>query len=226
LLGLLLSVSFYTKNRVEVTAPRASELVDVVNSMQKERDSLKKSLVILRKQISNYEKEIAAKSGSLGAFTKEEKSLKEAAGLLPVEGEGLTIILADATSIPNDANSNDYVVHNTDLQAIVNAVWAGGAKAVSINGQRLVGTSAIRCAGNTILVNSNLAGSPYEVKVLGNPEKIKKSLAKDQSVRVLVDQLVKNFGIKYELREEEVSIPSYRGSLGVEHSKLMKGDNR
>lgn len=219
---MLLSVSFYTKHRVDVITPRSSELVDVVRSIQKDRDKLKSTLLDVRKQVSNYERKMAEKSGELDVFTKEEQFLKNASGLLPVKGSGIKIIVADATAAPSDSDPNNFIVHNTDIQAIVNAVWAGGAKAVSVNGQRMVGTSAIRCAGNIILINSNPVGSPYEIDVVGDVAKIKDTLTSDESIKLLAEQFTKT-GINYEIREGETTIPPYRGSLGVDNSKLITG---
>lgn len=223
LLGFLLTISFLTKQRTQILSPRKSELVEVVNELQRDRDNLKKSLNSLRNEILNFERQSAAAKGRLAVFSQKENQLKDLNGLLPKTGDGIKIVLADAQNVPPGANPNDYIVHNTDLQAIANALFVGGAEAISVNGERLVGSSAIRCAGNTILVNSNLIGSPYEVLAVGNSEKMKKALRADITTRILIDEIVKKFGINFELREEKVTVSVYRGGLGINKAKLITG---
>lgn len=227
LLGLLLSVSFYTKGRIETSQPRSTELVEVVEKLQQDRVQLQKTLQSLRQEASQFERNAAAADGLLSDYTRQETQFKKLSGLTEEKGDGLAIVLADATTIPSNADPNDYIVHNTDLQAIVNALWAGGAKAISINGERLVGTSAIRCAGNTILVNSNLVGSPYQITAIGEIKRLNDFLFKDESANVFFKNSASELGIVVELRESaDIVIPPYKGGFGVEFAKILKQEDR
>lgn len=226
-LGILLSVSFYTKGRIEANQPRSTELVEVVEKLQQDRVQLQKTLQSLRQEASQFERNAAASDGLLSDYTRQERRFKKLSGLVEEKGEGLAVVLADATTIPANGDPNDYIVHNTDIQAIVNALWMGGAKAVSVNGERLVGTSAIRCAGNTILINSNLVGSPYRILATGKITILKKSLFADDTSNVFFKNNASDLGIKVELREEKnLLIPAYRGGFGVEFAKIFKEEDR
>lgn len=227
LLGVLLSVSFYTKSKAETTMPRSTELVDVVKSLQDDKEQLQKTLESLRKEASEFEHKAAASDGLLSDYIVQEKKFKELAGLTEIEGEGIKVILADAASIPPNSDPNDYIVHSSDLQTILNVIWRGGAKAVSINGERLVGTSAVRCVGNTILINSTLLGSPYEILAIGNSKDIKKTLLGDEGSKIFFKKTMSELGINVELREEKsIKVPAYKGGLSAEFARIYKEEDK
>lgn len=222
MLGFLLSVSFYTKSRVQTITPRSTELIDVVNNLQKDRERLQGTIRSLRKEASAFERNVALSEGMLKDFTVKETYFKRAAGLTSVEAPGVKIILADTASMPPNSDPNDYIVHNTDIQAVVNALWRGGASAISVNGERLVGVSAIRCAGNTILINSNLVGSPYEILAAGDPVKLTETVSADKASNIFFDKGLKgNLGIQVIISEDaELKIPAYNGGLGIEFANI------
>jgi len=92
------------------------------------------------------------------------------AGLIDVEGPGLIVTLNDskkAKEISGDISS--YIVHEQDLRRVVNELFASGAEAVSVNGERMVSTSTIKCVGPTIIVNSIKKAPPFEIKAIGDP---------------------------------------------------------
>lgn len=227
LLGILLSVSFYTKSRVETTMPRATELVEVVENLETGKEQLQKTLESLRKEASDFEHKAAASDGLLSDYMIQEKKYKKLAGLTGVEEQGIRIVLADAASMPPNSDPNDYIVHSSDLQTILNVLWRGEAQAVSINGNRLVGTSAIRCVGNTILINSSLVGSPYEIIAIGDSKSLKNTLLKDEGSKIFFGKTTNELGISIELREEKkITVPPYKGGLGTEFARIHKEEDR
>lgn len=227
LLGVLLSVSFYTKSRAETTMPRSTNLVDVVKTLQKDKEQLQKTLESLRKEASEFEHRAAASDGLLSDYIAQEKKFKELAGLTEAEGQGIKIVLADAANMPPNSDPNDYIVHSSDLQTILNILWRGGAKAVSINGERLVGTSAIRCVGTTILINSTLLGSPYEIHAIGNSKNLKKTLLEDEGTKIFFGKTLTGLGISVELREENnIRVPDYKGGLDAEFARIYKEEDK
>ena len=99
----------------------------------------------------------------------------EAAGLTAVHGPGIQVSLDDAPrqadgSLPRGATVNDVVVHQQDVQAVVNALWSGGAEAVAIMGVRLISTSAVRCVGNTLLLHGQVYSPPFVIEAIGDTE--------------------------------------------------------
>jgi len=101
------------------------------------------------------------------------------AGRTPVTGPGLTVTLDDAPADapqPPGVHPDDLVVHQQDLEAVINALWAGGAEAMAIQGQRIVSTSAVRCVGNVLLLEGQVHSPPYSVQAIGDPEALRAAL--------------------------------------------------
>lgn len=115
-----------------------------------------------------------------------------------------------------EKNPNLYVIHDEDILRIVNELRAGGAEAIAINDQRLIGTSEIRCSGPTITVNGKVFGAPFTVKAIGDPKTLNSALTMRGGV---VDSL-KHWGIKVTIKQEEdVAIPAFTGTFREEHMK-------
>lgn len=126
------------------------------------------------------------------------------ADMNPVHGPGLVVTLEDAQRdangrFPRDASPDDLVVHQQDIQAVLNALWSAGAEAIQMQDQRLIATSVPRCVGNTLLLNGRTYSPPYTITAIGNPRPCKPPLAAAPLV-VLYKQYVVRFGLGY--REE------------------------
>jgi uncharacterized protein YlxW (UPF0749 family) len=108
-------------------------------------------------------------------------------------------------------------VRDGDLQLVVNALWAAGAEAVSINGQRLGPTTAIRFAGEAVLVDFRPVTSPYEIRAIGNPDTLATEFLLSPEVGALA-VISQTYGLRFEYAEEEeltvpaASIPELRSA--------------
>ncbi len=225
-LGLLIATSFNTTTRAaEVTpAGRSSDLIDVVRDMESQRGELQDRLADLREAVSLLEQEAAEGSGVTRSFTQEFDRVRLSAGLAEVHGPGVEVVLADAKDVAQGADPNDYLIHDTDIAAVVNALFVGGAEAVSVNGERVVATTPIRCAGTTILVNSTRLGSPYVVTAIGESDALQQALAEDGHASLLFDSYTKQYGLQVAVtRKGDVTVPAYMGSLRPTHSSPRDG---
>ena len=81
-----------------------------------------------------------------------------------------------------DPSPNDLVIHQQDLQAVVNALWVGGAEGIQVMDQRLVSTSAVRCVGNTLVLQGRLYSPPYTVTAVGDPEALHAALVRVREI--------------------------------------------
>ncbi len=228
ILGLLLSTSFITHQHLgkDTTELRKKGLIQVVKDLENERDTLKDQLQDLNRRIGKFEKEAASEEGVLASFTQELEAQKLAAGFLPVTGPGVEVILGDSPQIPTGTDPINYIIHDYDLRVVVNALWAGGAEAISINGQRLISTSSIRCAGNTILVNYTRLASPYKIKAIGNPSKLAESIDKNYEVKPLLKGYAKALALQFEVKEvSEHKLPAYVGKIGIEYARATEKEN-
>jgi len=225
-LGLLLATSFTTqqKYREGLNAPRKEDLIQKVRQLESDRDRLKKQIETDRTQIAEYEKTAARTEGILSAYTKELEETRKAAGLVPAKGKGIIVTLADSPQYPKDGDPNNYVIHDYDLRAIVNALLAGGAQAVSVNGQRLTSLSSIRCAGGTVLVNSTRLVSPFKIRAIGNPEKLVKALSDDERSRQLLNEIADYYGLVKKIEQkDEMTVSAYKGGLLIENARVIEG---
>ena len=148
----------------------------------------------------------------------EAADREAAAGLTALRGPGVTVRMDDAPRRPDgtrpaNASADDLVVHQQDVQAVVNALWAGGAEAMMIMGVRIIATSAVRCVGNTLLLDGRVHSPPFVITAIGDPGRLQRALDESAGVR-LFRNAAADFGLGYEARVEgDVTVPAYHGSL-------------
>jgi uncharacterized protein YlxW (UPF0749 family) len=143
-------------------------------------------------------------------------------------GPGLVITLNDAPqvdlSIPESERPdvNDLLIHQEDVQSVVNALWAGGAQGVSLMGKRVIATSAVKCVGNTLLLHGKVYSPPFRIEAIGDVTKLSQSLRDDQNVAILQDY-VDLFGLVYEVqRAALIELPPYEGSLLLDNVQVKR----
>jgi uncharacterized protein YlxW (UPF0749 family) len=122
-------------------------------------------------------------------------------GVLPVTGPGLRLVLTDAPSDDPDTEDPELRVQDADLQVVVNGLWAAGAEAVAVNDQRLTAMTAIRSAGDAVLVDLVALSSPYTIEAVGNAVDMQTSLARTSAGQQLAT-LRSNFGIGVQLSSQ------------------------
>ena len=110
-------------------------------------------------------------------------------------------------------------MHQSDLQAVVNALWAGGAEAVGVAGQRLIATSAVRCVGNTLLLNGRVYSPPYRIEAIGPADAMSKELDRSPGV-TLYRQAAAYYGLGYTVESQDhLHLPAYDGPLALDYAK-------
>ncbi len=137
--------------------------------------------------------------------------IRALAGLTPVTGPGLVVTLQDSPKPPKEARPDvisSCLVHDRDVRDVVNELWAAGAKAISVNGQRMVATSSIRCVGPVLLVNTTQIGTPVVIKAVGEPEAMKDGLTAGGGVAEGLGAL----GMITITRASRVQVRAYQGS--------------
>jgi uncharacterized protein YlxW (UPF0749 family) len=145
------------------------------------------------------------------------------AGLVSLTGPGVEITLDDAPqrpdgTLPMNARPDDLVIHQSDVQAVVNAVWASGADGVAVMGQRLIATSAVRCVGNVLLLQGRTYSPPFVITAIGDVSAVRTQLAASPQVAVL-QQAVQAFGLTFTVRQRpQVTLPAYSGSLDLRYA--------
>ncbi|MBQ1914370.1 MAG: DUF881 domain-containing protein [Selenomonadaceae bacterium] len=207
-LGFMLAVQFRTTEDLKHSLPyqRVEELSERLLQMEKERDALKKEL-----------DSIKAKVGDKDSIDSE---LQLRADLTPLEGPGVIVRMDDSTQKSKAGeNPNLYVIHDDDILKVINELRAAGAEAISINGQRLVGTSEIRCAGPTLSVNNVRSAAPFEIHAIGDKTTLENAL----KMRGGVVETLKVWGIQLEITASDaVYVPPYKGVRKYEYAEVAE----
>ena len=142
-------------------ASLAKERADRVKDRREEARHLRDTIDELSSKVSN---------ATLKKLRARARALEEPSGLTSVEGPGIRVTLNDAPADlepPDGANPNVMFVHQQDIQAFVNALWAGGADAVTLQGQRLISTTGIKCVGSTVVLDGVPYFPPYVIEAIG-----------------------------------------------------------
>jgi uncharacterized protein YlxW (UPF0749 family) len=142
-----------------------------------------------------------------------------------MNGPGVVVTLDDAqrdpgTPLPSGVTPDDLVVHQQDLQAVVNALWAGGAEGVEVMDQRLVSTSAVRCVGNTLILHGRVYSPPFTVAGVGDIDRLTTALRSSPSL-VTYRQWVDAVGLGYQVSgRARLELPGYTGDLALGHARV------
>lgn len=151
-------------------------------------------------------------------------ALEGPAGLTAVKGQGIRIALDDAprSVVVPGQDPNLLVVHQQDIQAFVNALWAGGAEAVTLQGQRLVSTTGIKCVGNTVVLDGVPYAAPYVIEAIGNQYAMEQALDDSPEV-VTYGQYAERYqlGLERDLIDS-VTAPAYDGTISLSHATAVE----
>ena len=209
-LGVMLAVQFRTTQDIRSTIPyqRAEDLSLRLRQAERERDAALRQLQEMQK--STLSETIA----------KEAELFRMAAGYLAVEGPGVVVIIDDSKRpMKPGENPNLYLIHDDDMLKVINELWAAGAEAISINDQRLVVGSEIRCAGPTILVNNTQYSPPYKIRAIGDPKTLEASL----KMRGGVIETLQFWGIQVAVKiQPNVKIAAFKGAHKYQFAKPLK----
>lgn len=195
---------------VEVESARTQALADEVDALRAEVDALTDALATER----------------VDRYGGDREFVRFAAGRVPVHGPGLTVRLTDAspgTPRPDWAVNDDLVVHQQDLQAVINALWAGGGEAMALQDQRVISTSAYRCVGNVLLLHGRTYSPPYEVRVIGDPAELEAALYASPAIQTYLEY-VDAVGLGWSVTaEEQLALPAYEGGMELQHARVLAG---
>jgi uncharacterized protein YlxW (UPF0749 family) len=224
LAGILLAITHGVSGGGEIRRSDSPRLVDLVREAQQSVNRLSAQRDALAAQVDAARAGPAANDSQVAALLAKAAPLAVDAGLTPMRGPGLVVRLTDAQRdangrFPRDASPDDLVVHEQDIQAVLNAVWSGGAEAVQVQDQRLIATSAVRCVGNTLLLNGKTYSPPYTVTAIGDVPKMQEALAAAPLV-TLYKQYVARFGLGYaEEPRAEVDVVGYSAPVAMQYAR-------
>ncbi len=214
--GALFMVSAQNSEGTDLRPSRYTDIASIVEAESEE-------LNVLNARAAALDAEVAALSADIGdrqvnRYNRRIARLEDPAGMTPVSGAGVTVTLTDASEeLLNEATTseelNQMVVHQQDIQAVVNAMWRGGADAVTIQGQRVISTTGIKCSGNTVQLQGQPYSPPYVITAVGDQLAIFDEIQRDDYLNVYRTAAADpSVAVGWQLGLEEfVTAPAYDG---------------
>lgn len=208
-MGFMLSVQYKATelSKTTVRDARVEDLSERLKAVQGENQQLLKEIEELKMHAGKQLSE------------SELQRLQLISGIAAVEGNGVEILLDDSKiEKKQNANPNLYIIHDEDLLRVLNELRSAGAEAISINDQRIVAMSEVRCAGPTVSVNNVRSAPPYLIKAIGNPKTLDSALR----IRGGVVETFEFWGIQVNVKQSnKVYIPAFKGVRTYENSTIV-----
>ncbi len=203
-----------------------AELPDLIRVQNRSNADRSARIGELQRQVDEATAALAPGDRQTQRLELQANELAAAAGRTEMTGPAIRVELDDARlaggEVPAGADPDDYVIHQQDVQAVVNALWAGGAEAMMLQDQRIISTSAVRCVGNTLILQGRVYSPPYVVTAVGDTDKMQAALESDPEVANLRDWSVA-VGLGYDVqRVGEQTLPPYVGTIVPESAQVTQ----
>lgn len=220
--GLLFATSAETARGTQLRSDRP-DVQGFIRSQDARLQARTQRVLSLRSEVDALTEQKSSTDQAVARTKGKADKLAALGGLEPVEGSALRVTLDDAPrNLPtmDGITPDDLVVHQQDVQAVVNALWAGGAEAMMLQDQRVVSTSAVRCVGNTLILNGRTYGPPYTITAIGDVSGMRQALDRSPGVDAY-KQWVDVVHLGYRVDDlGNVTLPEYTGSLHLEHATV------
>ncbi|WP_307827989.1 DUF881 domain-containing protein [Nocardioides sp. SYSU D00038] len=219
--GSLFVVSAANSDGTDLRPGRYTDLASLVRSEAERYADLEEDLRELDEEVADLASSVD--DDDVRRWEREVTRLRDPAGLRPRRGPGVTVTLSDAPDEVLEAAEGDIrplIVHQQDIQAVVNALWRGGATAVTVQGQRVVSTTGIRCEGNSVLLQGVPYPEPYVISAVGDVAELTTSLFDDAYVEGYRDDAERpDVSVGWDLElEDSVTAPAYAGLLDLAYA--------
>ena len=218
--GILLVTSAVTSRGTDLRPGRYDSLADLARQETQRVTDLRQEVERLSADVEQLSADLDHRA--VERLEARADALAGPAGLSAVRGPGLTVSLDDAPEELRQAAGDqvsDAIVHQQDIQAVVNALWAGGAEAMTLQGQRVVSTTGIKCVGNTVILHGVPYSPPYVVRAIGDPGTLQRSLDASRYIQAYLEA-VEAYQLGWGVRtERRVTAPAYTGAVALRHAR-------
>ena len=221
--GLLFATSANASRGTDLRSEGTEGLIGLVRSAEQQADADDATVKSLDARVQADTDAAADSDGQVAQIQRAGAALKFAVGLTALTGPGLVVTLDDAHGqVDPSIDPNDTVVHQSDLQAVVNSLWGGGAEAMSISDQRIITTSAVRCVGNTLLLNGRVYSPPFRIVAVGPAAAMQAALGRSPGV-ALYRQAADVLGLTYRVQaQSSVAVPAYDTTVVLTSAKVAR----
>lgn len=212
---LVVTAALSTDATRRAEAPRRAQLVQLIDARRQEVARRDEEVRALRKDVAAAQDATLDRARQDEAQAARSEQLAAQAGTTALRGRGLVVKLSDSAQEPgNPEESGAYRIHDTDIQQVVNALFAAGAEAVAVNDSRLVATSPIRGAGDTIVVNFRPLSPPYRIAAIGADE----GRFRRSAIAGRFQRWTRLFGLGFSMDDDDVEVPAYTGRVGISNA--------
>lgn len=213
---LLVTASSSVSQARRAEEPRRAELIELIEARRSQVADLDEAVRSLRAELDEARLRVSRMDRSESDRAQRALRLAALAGTTELRGRGVVVRLSDSgREPPSSEDASAYRIHDTDLQLVVNALLDAGAEAVAINESRLVATSAIRAAGETIVVNFRPLTPPYEVVAIGAD----RQEYGETEIATRFRRWNRLFGLGYSVSDSEVTVPAYAGRVAIANAR-------
>ncbi|MDQ7842524.1 MAG: DUF881 domain-containing protein [Armatimonadota bacterium] len=204
-------------SQVPVPTRNVYALATLLREEREARLSLESQVTELRRQLETYERAASEGRSLQEAMGRELETLRVALGLKAMRGPGVIVRLADPKTPPK--GPTPVVVNYQDIVAVVNELWAAGAEAIAVNGQRISATTGLNQVGGTIVVNLQRLTGPFEIVAIGDPATLEGAL----KIRGGLIEGLRALGLTIHIfRRDALTVPPYKGPLTFEYAKPVE----
>ena len=224
LAGLLFATSAHVSQGRDLRSTDTTDLADVIRDVDRTVERRAQGVADLQGEIDDLTAKAAPGNLRLQQLTRAAGPLSVTVGVEAVDGPSLTVSLDDAhrtsASLPEGFTADDIVVHQQDVQSVVNAMWAGGAEAMMLQDQRVISTSAVRCVGNTLILQGRVYSPPYVISAIGDVQGMRQALESDPQV-VIYRQYADLLGLGWEVKQHSaLHLPAFDGALSLRYATV------
>ncbi len=230
--GILLAVSLKAQVQIRTAELPSARFPDLARAYLQEKRSaqaLEEEIRSLRTRITELENALATGTKQAQVLNQSLQEAKMLAGLTDVEGPGIELILRDSTKKVNPGSIESalpdlFIIHDYDLLRVVNELRQAGAEAISINGQRIVATTGIRCVGPVIFVNDVKMASPFVIHAIGAPQTLESAMRMPGGV---LQDIIEADPKMVEIKQlASVRIPAYTGSTQFRFARPVASEEK
>ena len=222
--GTLFVTSSLAARGLDLRASSVTDLDTVVRQERQRADDLQEQVAALTRDVNALGESVD--DAQVSNLQDDVDALRGPAGFEKVHGPAITVVLSDApkdeinSAVENgEVTADQLVVHQQDIQAVVNALWAGGAEAMTLQKQRVISTTGIKCVGNTVVLHGVPYAPPYEITAIGDLDALQESLDSSEYVdgyKTYVDAY--HLGYKVST-DDDVTMPAYDGSIDLRYAR-------
>jgi uncharacterized protein YlxW (UPF0749 family) len=216
-IGYLFAFSYFTTQESEdkglvrsIQWQKENQLRELIFEVSQQNRELEQQLRQIQQRVSEEERILSSLQLNSPFLHQELDKYRFMAGLVDAQGPGLIVTLDDSSFAAESAAVHPFIIHEQDVRHLVNELLAAGAEGISINGQRVIHSTAIRCVGPTIIVNKVKSSAPFVISAIGDKHTLLNALTMPDGI---VDML-KLWDIQVVIEQtEQVFLPAYLGEF-------------